>query len=136
MFVYINPLPSNQIAIAKEKTNGRNQKVLQETLKEIVRQTIFEEGGAASRSVTFCREAWRKEESNKTQRCEAQACEAELRTPGDHCTQGGIHSPEQHDSRRRPAPRSERDQPRRRTGPRHRRIHWFFGLQHDARASR
>jgi hypothetical protein len=134
MFVYINPLPSNQIAIAKEKTNGRNQKVLQETLKEIVCKAIFEEGNAASLAVTFCRQAWRKEDCSKTQRCEAQACEAELSTPADHCTQGSIHSPQQHDSRRRPAP--ERDQPRRRTGPRHCRIHWFFGLRHDARASR
>jgi hypothetical protein len=71
MFVYINPLPSNQIAIAKEKTNGRNQKVLQETLKEIVRKAIFEEGLAPSRSGTRRREAWRKEDRSETCNSEA-----------------------------------------------------------------
>jgi hypothetical protein len=71
MFVYINPLPSNQIAIAKEKTNGCNQKVLQKT---------FEEGVASSRAITGRGEAWRKENSSK-----AQDCEAELRAPGEHC---------------------------------------------------
>ncbi|HEY8132838.1 MAG TPA: hypothetical protein VII12_13220 [Thermoanaerobaculia bacterium] len=71
MFVYINPLPSNQIAIAKEKTNGRNQKVLQKTLQEIVRQAIFQESLAPSRTVACCRQAWRKEERSETIRCKA-----------------------------------------------------------------
>jgi hypothetical protein len=82
MFVYINPLPSNQIAIAKEKTNGCNQKVLQKTFEEGVRKTraILQEGVASSRAITGRGEAWRKENSSK-----AQDCEAELRAPGEHC---------------------------------------------------
>ncbi len=45
MFVYIKPLPSNLIAIAKEKTNGSHQKVLQKTLDEINETAILEESG-------------------------------------------------------------------------------------------
>jgi len=82
MFVYITPLPSNAIAIAKEKTNGCHQKVLQETLEEVVRETLaaFQEGIAPSRDVKSRREAWRKEN-----RSEAENREEEFRTPGHHC---------------------------------------------------
>jgi len=55
----------------RRNPNGRNQKVLQKTLQEIVRQAIFEELLAPSRTVACCRQAWSKEERSETIRCKA-----------------------------------------------------------------
>jgi hypothetical protein len=78
MFVYIKPLPSNQIAIAKEKTNGSHPKVLQKTLDEI----IEESGKPPSGTITCCSASRRKE--NRSEATHDQACQhqAKLGTSG------------------------------------------------------